>query len=65
VNKQDKIKRLCKCIIQEGSKRYGDYLDKNWNGKAHVEITITVDEVRLAHSIYYNTKATPPTNKGL
>lgn len=56
MTREDKILKLCKVIMCEGSKTCGDYHRIDWNPHAHAEITITIEEIRMAHSIYYGSK---------
>lgn len=52
MTKPEKINRLCNAIIQE-TKRTGweDFQDKSYNLDAHINITLTVFEVRMAADI--------------
>lgn len=47
-----RVKRLCLGVINEAiNKGYADLWKEDWNPKAHVQITLTIAELRIAASI--------------
>ena len=54
------VRRLSLAVMKEAvQKGWADIWDPSWNHKAHVELTLTIAEVRLAASLvgYHPTKA--------
>lgn len=54
------VGRLCRGIVKEAiNKGYADLWDESWNSSAHVEVTLTISELRCAASVinFHPTKA--------
>lgn len=59
-SQQRVVRRLALAVMKEAvQKGWADIWDPSWNHKAHVELTLTIAEVRLAASLigYHPTKA--------
>lgn len=58
MNKEKALKRLTKAVVIESRKSLSDLWDLSWNPDAHVNITLTIEEVRCAQ-LLFNSKKTP------
>lgn len=49
---QPLVRRLCKAVLDDAvGKGFADLWDKTWNPTAHVEITLTIAELRCAAAL--------------
>lgn len=64
-SQQRMVRRLCAGIVRESiQKGWGDINHAIWNPDAHVELTLTVRDVRLAATIIGYTASSDDIKKG-
>lgn len=52
MNKTLKIQTLCKAIVQEATdKGYGDFFHPSYNKDYMIEISLTIEEIRMAKEL--------------